>query len=425
MDVILICGFSFLVFAFLLGIPISFSLGMSAIVYTLFSGKVPIEALTHRMTLATDSWPLMAVPFFMLMGCALNEGKSGRYLMDFANLLVGWIWGGLSAVMVVINMFLGGCSGSSVADASSVGSVMIPEMIRRGFGKGYTASLNAAASTIGIIIPPSIPMILYAWVTETSIRKLFLSGVIPGILTGFSLMTISGYLSRKRGYPKAPKPQLGMIWPQFKKSFPALLIPIIVLGGILAGIYTTTEAAMIGALYVIVIETFLYKAFSPKKIWAMMVEASKVTGVVILMIATSFMLTYVIVISRLPAMIQETFGRVVPNGTIALLIITGFYLVTGCFLDLAPSLLIFTPIFFPFAVKFGVDPILLGLITTMVLGIGLFTPPVGSTLYISALIAKVTLEEASRDVVTFVAAITLIVVLVVLFPPIALWMTAF
>ena len=425
MDVILICGFSFLVFAFLLGIPISFSLGMSAIVYTLFSGKVPIEALTHRMTLATDSWPLMAVPFFMLMGSALNEGRSGRYLMDFANLLVGWIWGGLSAVMVVINMFLGGCSGSSVADASSVGSIMIPEMIRRGYGRGYTASLNAAASTIGIIIPPSIPMILYAWVTETSIRKLFLSGVIPGILTGFSLMTIGGYLSRKRGYPRAPKPKLSMIWPQFIKSLPALFIPIIVLGGILAGIYTTTEAAMIGALYVIVIETFFYKAFSPKKIWAMMVEAAKVTGVVILMIATSFMLTYVIVISRIPAILQENLVRFVPNGTMALITITAILLVTGCFLDLAPSLLIFTPVFYPFAVKLGVDPIHLGLVITMVLGIGLFTPPVGQTLYISALIADTPIEEVSRDILWFLGAIVAIVLLVIFFPPVALWMASF
>jgi tripartite ATP-independent transporter DctM subunit len=216
-----------------------------------------------------------------------------------------------------------------------------------------------------------------------------------------------------------------MIWPQFIKSLPALFIPVIVLGGILGGIYTTTEAAMIGAVYVIIIETFFYKAFSTKKIWGMMVESAKVTGVVIFMIANSFMLTYVIIVSRIPAMIQEVFGRVVPNGTIALLVITGFYLITGCFLDLAPSLLIFTPIFFPFAVKFGVDPILLGLITTMVLGIGLFTPPVGSTLYISALIADITLEKASRDVMIFVTAITLIVVLVILFPPIALWMTKF
>jgi tripartite ATP-independent transporter DctM subunit len=249
--------------------------------------------------------------------------------------------------------------------------------------------------------------------------------VVPGVLTGFSLMAVSGYLCWKREYPRAPKPKLNMIWPQFIKSLPALFIPIIVLGGILGGIYTTTEAAMIGAVYVIIIETFFYKAFSFKKIWAMMVESAKVTGVVIFMIANSFMLTYIIVVSGIPTLIQEIFGRVVPNGTIALLIIAGFYLITGCFLDLAPSLLIFTPIFFPFAVKFGVDPILLGLITTAVLGIGLFTPPVGSTLYISSLIADIPLEVASGDVVKFVAAITLVVVLIILIPSIALWLAAF
>ncbi|MDH4267273.1 MAG: TRAP transporter large permease subunit, partial [Deltaproteobacteria bacterium] len=154
MDVVLICGLSFFIFALVLRIPVSFSVGMSAVLYTLFSGRFPMEALTHRLALATESWPIMAVPFFVLMGIALNKGKSGRYLMDFANSVVGWVWGGLSSVMVVINMFFGGCSGSAVADASSIGGVMIPEMTRRGYGKGYSAALNAASSTIGIIIPP-------------------------------------------------------------------------------------------------------------------------------------------------------------------------------------------------------------------------------------------------------------------------------
>jgi tripartite ATP-independent transporter DctM subunit len=425
MDVVLICGLSFLIFFLVLRIPVSFSIGMSAVLYTLFSDKFPMEALTHRMALATESWPIMAVPFFVLMGIALNKGKSGSHLMDFANSLVGWVWGGLSSVMIVINMFFGGCSGSAVADASSIGGVMIPEMIRRGYGKGYSAALNAASSTIGIIIPPSIPMILYAWVTEVSIRQLFLAGLIPGILVGVAQMGAAAYLGYSRKHYRAPKPRRDMVLTQFKRSLPALFIPVLVLGGILAGIYTTTEAALIGALYVLAIESLIYKAFSAKEIFAMMVESAKVTGVVIFLIATSMMLTYVIVVSQIPALLQAGLAEFIPNGTMALLAISGILLVTGCFLDLAPSLLIFTPIFYPFAVKLGTDPIQLGVVITMVLGIGLFTPPVGQTLYISALIADTPIEEVSRDIMLFLTAIMLVVLLVIFFPPVALWMASF
>ncbi len=425
MDVVLICGVSFFLFFMVLRIPVAFSVGMSAVLYTLYSGRIPLEALTHRLALATESWPIMAVPFFVLMGIALNNGRSGKYLMDFANSLVGWVWGGLSSVMIVTNMFFGGCSGSAVADASSIGGVLIPDMIRRGYGKGYSAALNAASSTIGIIIPPSIPMILYSWVTEASIRQLFLGGVIPGILVGLAQMAAAAYLGYKRKHYRAPKPKRDVIWAQFQKSLPALFIPILVLGGILVGIYTTTEAALIGAIYVIAIESLIYRAYGAKEIFSMMVESAKVTGVVIFLIATSFMLTYVIIISRIPAILQATLTQFIPNATLALVTITVILLITGCFLDLAPSLLIFTPIFYPFAVKLGVHPIHLGVVITMVLGIGLFTPPVGQTLYISALIADTPIEEVSRDIMWFLWAIVLVVLLVIFFPPMALWMASF
>ena len=170
MDVVIICGVSFIFFAMFLRIPVAFAVGMCALFYGLISGTIPVQAMVHRMTLATESWPIMAVPFFVLMGNALNQGRSGKNLMDLANSLVGSIWGGLASVSIVVSMFFGGCSGSAVADASSVGTVLIPEMTRRGYGKGYAAAVNAASSTIGIIIPPSIPMILYGWITEVSIR---------------------------------------------------------------------------------------------------------------------------------------------------------------------------------------------------------------------------------------------------------------
>jgi tripartite ATP-independent transporter DctM subunit len=424
MDAVAICGLGFVLFAFILRVPISFSVGMCAVLYCFISERIPIEALTHRMTMATESWPIMAVPFFILMGIALNRGRSGNYLMDLANSMVGWFYGGLSAVMVVVNMFFGGCSGSAVADASSIGGVMIPEMIRKGYGKGYAAALNAASSTIGIIIPPSIPMILYAWVTEVSIRKLFLAGVIPGILVGIAQMIVAGFLGYRRKHYRAPRPTLAIVWPQLVKALPALFIPVIVMGGILAGIYTTTEAALMGALYVIVIEMFYYKAFGPKDLFSMLVESAKVTGVVVMLIATSLMLTYVIVLSKVPQALQASLVQYIPNGYLALLVITAILLVTGCFLDLTPSLLIFTPIFLPFATNLGVDPVQLGIVITMVLGIGLFTPPVGQTLYISALVADAPIEVVSRDIMWFLVAIVAVILLVIFYLPTTSWMAA-
>ncbi len=424
MDAVYICGLSFLVFAFFLRIPISFSVGMAALLYAFVTDRIPIEALVHRMVMATESWPLMAIPFFVLMGIALNRGKSGTYLMDLANSLVGWFYGGLSAVMVLVNMFFGGCSGSAVADASSIGGVMIPEMIRRGYGKGYSAALNAASSTIGIIIPPSIPLILYAWVTEVSIRKLFLAGLIPGILVGVAQILVAAFLGYRYKHYRAPRPSFAAIRPQLMKALPALFIPVIVMGGILAGVYTTTEAALIGAVYVVAVEIFFYKSFGFKELFKMFVESSKVSGVVLLLIAMSLMLTYVIVVSRVPVALQATLAQYITNGTLALLTITAMLLVIGCFLDLAPSLLIFTPIFFPFATNLGVDPVQLGVVICMVLGVGLFTPPVGQTLYISALIADAPIEVVSRDILWFLAAIVLVVLLVIFYLPTTMWMAA-
>lgn len=422
MDAVYICGLGFVIFAFFLRIPISFSVGMSALLFSFVTDRIPVEALVHRMAMATESWPLMAVPFFVLMGIALNRGRSGHHLMDLANSLVGWVYGGLSAVMVVVNMFFGGCSGSAVADASSIGGVMIPEMTRRGYGKGYSAALNAASSTIGIIIPPSIPMILYAWVTEVSIRKLFLAGLIPGILVGLVQIIVAGLLGYKRKHYRAPFPSFAVVWPQLRKALPALFIPVIVMGGILAGIYTTTEAALIGAAYVIVIEISFYKSFGLKELFTMFVESAKVSGVVLLLIATSLMLTYVIVLSRVPTAMEAALIKYISSGDLALLVIVAILLVIGCFLDLAPSLLIFTPIFFPFATKLGVDPIQLGVVITMVLGIGLFTPPVGQTLYISALIADAPIEVVSRDILWFLIAIVAVVLLVIFYLPTTLWL---
>ena len=416
MDAVIICGLGFVIFTMLFRIPVAFSVGMSALLYGYISGRIPMDAMVHRLALATESWPIMAVPFFVLMGNALNKGKSGKCLMDLANCLVGTLWGGLASVSIVVSMFFGGCSGSAVADASSVGTVLIPEMVRRGYGRGYSAAVNAASSTIGIIIPPSIPMILYGWITDTSIRSLFLAGLIPGVLVGLFQISVAAYIGYKRKYYVAERPGVTVIWQQTKKSLPAMLTPVLVMGGILGGIYTTTEAAIFGAIYVILIEFFFYKGLDLKTLYQTVVDSAKVTGVVIFLIATSFMLTYVILLSRVPAILTAHLQSIIPNGTVALLSIAGVLLVTGCFLDLAPSLLIFTPLLYPLALKFGINPIQLGIVIVMVLAVGLFTPPVGQTLYISALIAKSPIEAVSRNIIWFLISIVLVVMLVIFFP---------
>ena len=336
--------------------------------------------------------------------------------MDLANSLVGSFWGGLASVSIVISMFFGGCSGSAVADASSVGSVLIPEMVKRGYGKGYSAAVNAASSTIGIIIPPSIPMILYGWITEVSIRDLFLAGLIPGVLVGIFQISVAAYLGYRRKYYMVKRPDPKIIWKNLKKSALALFTPVLVMGGILFGVYTTTEAAIFGALYVIVIELFFYKGLNLKSLFTIIIQSAKVTGVVLFLIATSFMLTYIILLSGLPGILTASLESIIPNGTVALLVIAGVLLVTGTFLDLAPSLLIFTPILYPLALKFGVNPVQLGVVIVMVLAVGLFTPPVGQTLYISALLAETPIEDVSRNIFWFLTTIVFVVVLTIFFP---------
>ena len=416
MDAVIICGLGFIVFALFLRIPVAFSVGMCALLYGFITGTIPIMAMVHRMALATESWPIMAVPFFVLMGNTLNQGKSGRCLMDLANSLVGSFWGGLASVSIVISMFFGGCSGSAVADASSVGSVLIPEMVKRGYGRGYSAAVNAASSTIGIIIPPSIPMILYGWITEVSIRDLFLASLIPGILVGIFQISVAAYLGYRRKYYMVKRPDPTIIWKNLKKSALALFTPVLVMGGILFGVYTTTEAAIFGALYVILIELFFYKGLTFKRLFIIIVQSAKVTGVVLFLIATSFMLTYVILLSGLPGILTASLESMLPNATVTLLAIAGVLLVTGTFLDLAPSLLIFTPIFYPLALKFGVNPVQLGVVIVMVLAVGLFTPPVGQTLYISALLAETPIEDVGRNIFWFLTAIVSVVALTIFFP---------
>ena len=422
MDAVIICGVSFILLSFFLRVPVAFAVGMAAMFYGFVSGNIPMDAMIHRMSLATESWPIMAVPFFVLMGNALNQGKSGRSLLELANSLVGSLWGGLASVSIVVSMFFGGCSGSAVADASSVGTVLIPEMVRRGYGKGYSAAVNAASSTIGIIIPPSIPMILYAWVTEASIRDLFLAGLIPGILVGLLQISIAAFLGYKRKYYLSEKPGPRVILRQLKSSLPAMFTPVLVMGGILGGVYTTTEAAVFGALYVIIIELFFYKGITVKGLGRIIVDSSKMTGVVLFLIATSFMLTYVIMLSRVPVILSNYLAVVLPNGTVALLVIAGVLLLTGCVLDLAPSLLIFTPILYPLALKFGVHPIQLGVVIVMALAVGLFTPPVGQTLYISALIAHTPIEKVSREIVAFLVPIVCVIMLCIFFPHLTMWL---
>ena len=416
MDAVIICSVAFIVFALLLRIPVAFAVGMCALAYGFITGTIPISAMIHRMTLATESWPIMAVPFFVLMGNALNQGKSGRCLMDLANSLVGSFWGGLASVSIVISMFFGGCSGSAVADASSVGSVLIPEMVDRGYGKGYSAAVNAASSTIGIIIPPSIPMILYGWITEVSIRDLFLAGLIPGILVGGFQIAVAAYLGYRRKYYMVERPDPKLILQNLKRSILALFTPVLVMGGILFGVYTTTEAAIFGALYVILIELLYYKGLNLKSLLGIIIQSAKVTGVVLFLIATSFMLTYVILLSGLPAILTASLESIIPNATVALLAIAGVLLITGTFLDLAPSLLIFTPILYPLGMKFGVNPVQLGVVIVMILAVGLFTPPVGQTLYISALLAETPIEDVSRNIFWFLLTIVFVVVLTIFFP---------
>ncbi len=404
-----------------LGVPIAFAMGISSIIYLLVT-DIPLSIAAQRFFSNTQSFPFLAVPFFILAGHVMVKSGVAQRIVNFADSLVRSLPGGLGCVSVVTSMVMAGVSGSSVADAASVGSILIPEMKRKGYGSPFSAAINASSSVVGIIIPPSSTMIIIAWLTNLSVAKMFMAGAIPGLIIGLSYLAVTVVISLRRHYPREPRAALRDIFWAFVSSFWALLLTVIILGSITFGIATATESASLAAVYAVFIGFFVYRSLGMKGFIAALRESAQGTTIVMMIVCSSTLFTWILIREGIPAMLAEQMlGLGLPNWMLLAMMVLAMF-VAGTFMDLVPNLFIFIPVFMPIATQIGIDPIHFSIITLCSLALGLFTPPVGTTLFISCHLAKISIEETYKDLLPFFLVGAAAVMAITFVPQLTMWL---
>jgi tripartite ATP-independent transporter DctM subunit len=412
---------SFLVLI-IIGVPIAYSLGVSSIITMVFL-DLPIIVVFQKMSDGMDSFSLIAIPFFVLAGQIMADGGMARRLVNFSNLLIGWVQGGLAMVNVLASMFFGGISGSSVADTSSIGSIMIPMMKDKGYDADFSVNVTITSSTQGIIIPPSHNAIIYSLAAggSVSIAKLFLAGIVPGIMVGVALMVVSYIIAKKRNYPKEELVTLKEGLVICKDAIWGLVTAFIIVGGVLSGVFTPTESSAIAVVYAFFVTFFIYKDIPVTKIGMILANAFKTISIVIILIGTSSAFGWLIAYMRVPVLVSETMLSLSENPIVILIMINIMLLAFGTIMDMAPLILIVTPILLPVAKYIGMDPVHFGIVLMLNLGIGLCTPPVGSTLFVGCAIGEVSMEKVVKSIWPFYFSMIVILLLVTYFPFFAMW----
>lgn len=397
-------------------VPIAICTGLATVGGIAWTQDVPMMMFVQRMFTGMDTFTLIAVPLFILTGRFMALGGITKDLIDMSKVLVGYFKGGLAYINIVASMLFAGITGSAASDTSSVGAILIPAMEDRGFDKDFSVSVTATSSTIGVMIPPSIPMVVYGAASGASIGKLFLGGIVPGILVGIALMIVSGIISHRKDYPSDKFVGLKESVFITLKGIPALLTIIIILGGIVGGFFTPTEAAGVAALYSFLLGKFYYKELKFRDIPMMLAEVALTTGQVALMIATASSLAWLFAQQGVPRMIGEFVIGITTNKFLLLLIINALLLFVGTWLDLSPAVIIFTPILLPIATSVGIDPVHFGVIMVVNLAIGLFTPPVGVCLFVACGIAKCSISYVVKAFIPFFLATVGVLMLITYMP---------
>jgi C4-dicarboxylate transporter, DctM subunit len=408
--------FALLAGLFLLRMPIAFAMGLSAAAAMYFVFNVPLTVAVQQMFSSNDSFPLLAVPFFMLAGALMESGGISRRLANFASALVGFLHGGLAHVTILASMFFAGISGSSAADTAAIGTLMIPEMKKRGYDPGFASAVQASAGSIGVIIPPSIPMVIYGVMSSTSIGALFLGGILVGILVGLSLMTVAYLIARRRGYlPEAGFSRSG-VWKTFKEALWALGMPVIIVGGIVSGVFTATESAVVATDYALIVGFLVYKELKLKDLPEIFVRAGLTSALVMFIIANASIFGWVLAFEEIPKTITASVISITSNPVILLLIVNLLLLIVGTFMETASSLIIFVPLLVPLVPHIGIDPVQFGVLVVLNLAIGMLTPPMGICLFVSCSIAGISMERISVAVLPFVAVMILNLLIVSFVP---------
>ncbi len=407
-----------------IGVPIAWSIGLSSI-FTMLVSIPAIPAFTtvaQRMATGLDSFSLLAIPFFILAGQIMNRGGIARRLIAFARTLVGSLPGGLAHVNIISAMMFGAIAGSAVAAASAIGSFMTDEMENEGYSKEFAAAVNITSSTTGLVIPPSNVLIVYSLASGgVSIAALFLAGYIPGILTGLFLMIVAAIWSKKNGYKVGKRSTLKQVWNSFWAAFPSLLLLVVVIGGIVAGIFTATEASAVAVLYCLIL-TYFYKEVAFSELPDIFLASVGTTAIVMLLIGTSMSMSWIMAYENIPQNITAALLSVSDSKIVILLIINLILLFVGIFMDMTPAVLIFTPIFLPVVTELGMDPTHFGIVMVLNLCIGICTPPVGAVLFVGVGVAGTTIQKVIRPLMPFFIAMLVALMLVTYIPELSLWL---
>lgn len=421
MDILILIG-GFVVLC-LMGVPVAYALGLAAIAAAIYI-DIPLEAVMLKTSDGMDDFALLAIPFFILAGGIMAEGGMANRIVNLAKVFVGFIRGGLALVNILASTFFGCISGSSVADTAAIGSVMIPQMTKAGYPRLFAVNVTIAGSLQPLLIPPSHNAVIYSLAAggTISVAHLFMAGIIPGVMLGFSLMALCFYIARRDNFPKGEVIPLGQALKIAGEAFWGLVTVVIIIGGILSGIFTPTESAAVACIYSFLVTMFIYRDYKWSELPLLIGRVVRTVGMVMIMIGFSIAFGYMMAMMQIPAKVTAFFVAISNDKYTFLLLINILLLILGTFMDLAPMLLICTPIFLPVVKMFGIDPVHFGIIMILNLGIGLLTPPVGPTLVVGCAIGKVTMEAVSKSIMIFYIPMIIVLILVTYIPELSLWL---
>lgn len=417
LGIILFGGFFLFLF---MGLPVGFGLALASLL-AVITNDYPVTVFAQRMFTAVDSFPLMAIPLFMLAGALMSHGGITRRIIDFALSFVGGIRGSLGHVVAISGIIMGGISGSGVADAAALGSVMIPEMKKRNYETGFSAALVACSGSIGLIIPPSIAIIIYGVTAQASIGDLFMAAVAPGVFIGLGFLAYSYYFAVKNKYPSEGAVPAAEKWRRFKEAIWALMMPVIIIGGIRGGVFTATEGGGVISVYALLVGMFVYKEITLKKIPGICIEAAISTAVIATIIAATSLFGWLLASEQIPQQITSALLSITEDKFLLLLLVNLLLLVCGMFIDSGPAIMLLAPILVPVAADLGMHPVQFGLVMVINLTIGLLTPPVGTAMYVASNISGVPILRLSRCLVPFWSIMLLVLMAVTYWPGFTSW----